>query len=223
MDPSLQTEAVIGAGRGALIGSMFGAGWLGWGLGEAKVFDGIVGPAFGLMALFLWACSINTIRKGRLLRKKYPPVSASARQAVRRSFLLVVLMEVLTVVFVWILANRIRRPDLGADWCAMVVGLHVLPLARTFRAPTLGVFGVLITLWCVLCWALFRSNVLTTSAALGTGILLWATSVSALFAPANSRTPCHNLGPPIPEPSPDSSNVKDGRWRVWSGQPVTQA
>ena len=44
MDPSLQTEAVIGAGRGALIGSMFGAGWLGWGLGEAKVFDGIVGP-----------------------------------------------------------------------------------------------------------------------------------------------------------------------------------
>jgi hypothetical protein len=27
MDPSLQAEAVIGAGRSALIGAMFGAGW----------------------------------------------------------------------------------------------------------------------------------------------------------------------------------------------------
>lgn len=180
-DPSLQAEAATGGGRGALVVSMFGAGWLGWGLGEAGVFNGVVGPAFGFIALFLLACSIYTIRRGRLLGKQYPPVPASRRRAVQRSFLLVVIIEVLAIASVFILSDRIHRPDLGADWCAMVVGLHFVPLARTFRAPVLGVFGILITLWSILCWVLFRSNALVITTTLGTGILLWATAVSALL------------------------------------------
>jgi hypothetical protein len=160
---------------------MFGAGWLGSGLGEARAFSVVVGPAFGFAALLLCAWSMYTIRTGQMLRKNYPPLSASGRWFVRRSFLLVVLIEVLAILFIWKLADRIHRPELGADWCAIVVGLHFLPLARIFRAPILGVFGVLITLWCLLCWALFRSNALTISASLGTGILLWATAVSSLL------------------------------------------
>lgn len=49
MDRSFQVEAVIGAGRGALIVGMFGAGWLGWGLGEARAFSGFVGPRLALL------------------------------------------------------------------------------------------------------------------------------------------------------------------------------
>ncbi len=75
MDSSSQAEDVIGAGRGALICAMFGAGWLGWGLGNAKAFNGIVAPAFGFTALFLLAYSIYFIRKGRLLRKRSPAVA----------------------------------------------------------------------------------------------------------------------------------------------------
>jgi len=180
-DPSFQAEAVVGAGRGALIVAMFGAGLLGWGLGLARAFNGVVGTAFAFMALFLWAWSIDTIRKGRLLRKQFPPVSASMRRAIRRSFLLVVLIEVVVLAFVFILSNHIHRPDLGADWAAMVVGLHYLPLAKIFRAPILGILGALVTLWSLLCWALFRSNTLVISVALGTGILLWLASASALL------------------------------------------
>ena len=32
MNSSFQAEAVIGAGRGALVAARFGAGWLGWAL-----------------------------------------------------------------------------------------------------------------------------------------------------------------------------------------------
>ena len=116
---SFQAEGVIGTGRGALIVGMFGAGWFGWGLGEAKAFNGFVGPVFGFIELFLLACSIYVIRKGSLLRKQYPPVPASTRRAIRKSFLLVVLIEVLALVLVSILAYRIRRPDLrptGLRW-----------------------------------------------------------------------------------------------------------
>lgn len=80
-----------------------------------------------------------------------------------------------------IVANRLHRLDLATDWCAIVVGLHFLPLAKIFRARHLGIIGILMTLWCVLCWSLFRSNALVISVTVGTGILLWAASASALF------------------------------------------
>jgi hypothetical protein len=181
MDSSSQAEAVIGAGRGALIGAMFGAGWLGWGLGNAKAFNGFTAPTFGFTALFLFACSIYFIRKGRLLRKKCTAVIDSARQTVRKWFLFIVLMEALAIALVSILANRLHRADLATNWCAMIVGLHFLPLARIFRAPHLIVRGILITVWCVLCWAFFRSNALVISTSLGTGILLWGSCVTSLF------------------------------------------
>jgi hypothetical protein len=181
MNPSFQAEAVIGAGRGALMVAMFGAGWLGWGLGDARAFNGFIGPTFGFMALFLLACSIYVIQKGRRLRQKYPAVGASTRQPILKWFLLVVLMEVLAISLVSILANRLHRANLAADWCAMIVGLHFLPLAKIFRAPNLSVLGILIMLWCALCWALFRSNTIGISASIGTGILLWGICVSALF------------------------------------------
>jgi hypothetical protein len=181
MDPSFQAEALISAGRGALIVAMFGAGWFGWGLGDAKTFNGFIGPTFGFRALFLLGCSIYVIQKGRLLRKKYPAVGASPRQTILNWFLLVVLMEILAISLVSILANRLHRADLATDWCALIVGLHFLPLAKIFRAHNLSVLGILMMLWCALCWAVFRSNTIAISASLGTGILLWGTCVSALF------------------------------------------
>ena len=180
-DPSLQAEAVVGAGRGTLIISMFGTGLLGWGLSAIRVFNGAVGTAFGLAAVSFWALSMYTIRRGRILRKQYPPVPISTRRAVRKSFLLVVLIEVIALALVFVFSNQIHRFDLGVDWAAILVGLHYLPLAKTFRAPVLAVLGTLITLWSLFCWAVFRSDALLISVVLGTGILLWMASIAALL------------------------------------------
>jgi hypothetical protein len=130
------------------------------GLGKAHAFIGLVGPVFLAVAIFLCIGSINTIRNGRRLRRHYPPIPASARRAMLKLFLLVVLLEVVAIAFVGVVAWRLHRPDLGTDWAAMVVGLHFLPLARAFRSPLLNIIGILTTLWCVLCWTLFRSDAL---------------------------------------------------------------
>ena len=98
MDSSFQAEGLLGAGRGALITAMFGAGWLGWGLGSARAFNGFIAPTFGFTALFLLFCSIYFIRKGRLLRRHSPAVCASTRQTNLKWFLLVVLMEAFAIV-----------------------------------------------------------------------------------------------------------------------------
>lgn len=181
MDASSQAHAVLGAGRGALVEAIFGAGWLGWGLGEAKAFNGFTGPAFGCTTLLLLACSVYVLRRGRLLRKEYPGVGASTHRATVKWYLLVVLTEILGILLVMGLANRLHRAGLGTDWCAMVVGLHFLPLAQVFRAPHLGILGILMTLYCALCGVLFRSNALVIAASLGTGILLWGSCVFVLF------------------------------------------
>ena len=191
MDSSSQAEAVIGAGRSALIGAMFGAGWLGWGLGSAKAFNGFTAPTFGFMALLLMAGSIYFIRCGRLLRVKSTAGVDSARQTDRRRFLFIVLIEALAIALASILANRLHRADLATNWCAMIVGLHFLPLARIFRAPHLVVRGISITVWCVFCWAYFRSNALVISTSLGTGALLWGSCVlSWVRAWKIAQSPC---------------------------------
>lgn len=181
MSPSSPADAIIGTSRGALISAMFGAGWLGWGLGIAREFNGFVAPLFGCTSLFLFACSIYFIRKGRRLRRERPAAGASTRPSIRNWFLLVTLVEFLAIAFVAILANRLHRADLAADWCAMIVGLHFLPLAKIFRAPRYGVLGILMILWCVLSWMVFQSSSITISASLGTGILLWGSCAASLF------------------------------------------
>jgi hypothetical protein len=190
MDSSSQAEAVIGAGRSALIGAIFGAGWLGWGLGRAKAFIGFTAPTFGFVALLLITGSIYFIHNGRQFRKKCTAVIDSARQTVRKWFLFTLVIEALAIALVSILAYRLHRADLATNWCAMIVGLHFLPLARIFRAPHLIVRGILITVWCVLCWAFFRSDALVISSSLGTGIRFGVPASFHGFEPGKSRNRC---------------------------------
>ena len=87
-------------------------------------------------------------------------------------------MEFLAIAFVAIMANRLHRADLATDWCAMIVGLRFLPLAKVFRVPR---YGILIILWCALSWALFQPSAITISASTGTEILLWVSCAAPLF------------------------------------------
>ena len=179
-DLSFQAEAVLGAGRVALIESFAGAFWISWALIQAEGFVGFVGPLFGCVALLLFVGSILTIRKGRQLRKQYPPVAPPTRREMWRSFAIVVSIEIVAVILALSVSSRLHRPDLFADWFALIVGLHFLPLVKTFRAPILGLFGALIALWSVLCLVLFRGNSLLVWVAAGTGMLLWLMSIKAL-------------------------------------------
>ena len=181
MDTSVQAEDVIRAGRGGLMLAMLGAGWLGWGLGSANAFNVFVGPAFGFTALFLLVFSFYFLRKGRQLRKSNPEIRIAARQISWKWFSFVVLLEAIAIVLASTLANRLLRADLAMDWCALIAGLHFLPLARVLRAPSLSVLGILMTLWCIFCWVVFHSTTIAISTALGTGILLWGTSAYSLL------------------------------------------
>src|SRR5579872_2836495 len=190
MDKSAQAEFVAGAARGALVTALAGAGWLGWGLGVAQAYNAVVGSIFGAVALFLWIWSVYTIRTGRALRRRFPAPSLSAFKFPTRPFTLVVLTEAFAILVVLLAAARVHRTDLAALGCALVIGAHYLPLAKIFHAPILAVLGVLITLWCVLSAALFRSSPLVVAVSIGTGSLLWAASIATLL---RARSIAHSL------------------------------
>jgi hypothetical protein len=181
VEKSVQAEIVAGAGRGALVTALAGAGWLGWGLGVAQAYNAVVGSIFGAVALFLWIWSVYAIRTGRALRRLFPAPSVAASRFPTRPFTLVVLIEAFAIIVVVIAADRFHRTDLATLGCALVIGVHYLPLAKIFHAPILAVLGVLITLWCVLSGALFRLNPLLIAVSIGMGILLWAASIATLL------------------------------------------
>jgi len=172
-------HSLLGAARGAVVMAMFGAGWLGVGLGAAGAFNEATGPLFGFAEMALLGCSIELVRSGRAMGKKFP-LPLEERRPVLRAFLVLLAVEVGAILLASILAKRLGRPDLVADWCALVVGLHFFPLARIFRTPQLAVLGALLTLWSVFCWALFHGNTLTIAVSVGTGALFGIRCVAAL-------------------------------------------
>lgn len=80
-----------------------------------------------------------------------------------------------------ILARR-RRGDLIPAWVALVVGVHLVPLAWLLQYPLLGVVAALVILVVVLAVPLARSRSLPVSAVtgLGCGCVLLAAALWSL-------------------------------------------
>jgi hypothetical protein len=181
VDLSFQAQLVLRSGFGALIGGMFGMGWLGWGLGTAHAFTPTVIILFDVFGILLLGYSIYFIRKGRSLGRNYPASSNTLTERMSKRFIVVVVLEFAAIAILGAIAYASHRPDLAPVLAATVVGLHFLPLGRIFRQSRYYFWGTAITLWCVVCTILFRSNSLVAWNNIGTGVLLWANCAHGLL------------------------------------------
>ena len=177
MDRFVRAQVVFGLGRGGLIGTLFGAGWLSWGLSAAHEFTLPLGVLVWTCESFLVACAVYFISGGRSLRQKYPALGQSKARKMDWQFSIIVIVGFVGIGFVVFFSSALHRSELAADWIAIVVGLHFLPLGKLFHNPVYFATGIAILVWCFLCRILFRANALTAWAATGTGIVLWAASV----------------------------------------------
>jgi Family of unknown function (DUF7010) len=180
MEPSLAAETVLGSARGALFVAMFAGVWFYWGLLLVNALTMPRGVAIGVVEILLLGAAAHLIRKGRALRKQFPPSSETTRGSASKWFWIVVIAEVALILIAVNIAANLHHPELIPALIAIVVGLHFLPLAKVFHAPSMAYIGSAIVLWCVVCWILFRGNALGAAAALGTGALLWIACISGL-------------------------------------------
>lgn len=187
MDASEQAEAILGRGRGAMVSTFFGAIWLGLGLAAAGRFSFWIIIAFSACCLALFAGALSLMRLGRRRRSKNPG-RPERNAAIGRQFMWVLIAEVAAFVAIGWGCSALKRFDLIALGVAAVVGLHFFPLARIFRAPQYYVTGSAIVIWCVVSWVLFRAYRMDTSAAIGTGAILWLAGAYGLISARARRS-----------------------------------
>ena len=163
---------------GAVFMTAFGLAWLPWGIRLLKLPGRM---SLGLyIAVIVVAASRFAVEAPRLSE----PSTAAAQihwRALRSRFLLINALQYTAIAMAVRVCLRLRRRGLLAPAISLIVGVHFIPLAGLFGfAPYYAVaaamillnFGALI---------LLASPARETTCALGTGCILWLSSVFALL------------------------------------------
>ena len=173
-------EAARATGRcyGALFFSIFGALWL-----------SLADYAFAhLRAFVIGAIAAGTagfvVSAVRLLRRAGRAGEGAYAEAERkRNDTLFYSINAVQGVLIFVVLSTLPRmgyQDLAVAVAAMIVGLHFLVMPPLYRSRANLVTGWAMTLWAIGCALLLHGDRMIGWVALGSGLLLWASAVSAL-------------------------------------------
>ena len=171
---------------GSAVGQMFFAGFgTLWMTAWCLHLHGWDWPMLGLIlmagsTLFLWAwCDYRAFRP-----YVDPKAEPAAQKARARAFRWINAVQWLAVVVANIVLNAVGRPGWTAPAVILIVGLHLLPLARLFRAPRHYVTGLALIVVALAypCMAGADSNY--PAGEFATGAILW---ISVLYAFLSGR------------------------------------
>ncbi len=190
VDPSQPVASAIGLSMAAIIMTIFGFIWLGWGLSVSKAFTDFSAnrlfPAarwitFYLLFLALLGISVQALRRANARWKALAFQPDDLRSRFNKPFRVITFFEGTGCVVVVLLAVVFHRLDLLAVGISLVVGLHFLPLGRLFQFSAYYVAGVAIILCDLVSVAVLRAEAITLAAGIATGLVLWITAVYALL------------------------------------------
>ncbi len=172
-------EAVIGRVTGALFFVGFGSAWVFFGLKGLRL---ATPPSLEILALA--AVAILTVcawlqRRARSLPSGFTPPEAEERM--KRMFTAVNIIQWVSVVTAVAILNVLHRPDYIAPAVAVIVGLHLLPLAQSFHYRQHYVTGALLVLWALTCMAVVQGERLSGICSLGTGVVLFVSAISTVL------------------------------------------
>lgn len=193
-DPSQPAKSAFGLGMAALIMTIFGFVWLGWGFSVSRPFtdfsSGSLFPAtrwlsFYAVFLGLLGFSIQNLRRDKKRMKTLSVSPNHFRSGFAKPFKVISFFEGTGCGIVVLLTVVYHRLDLLAAGISLVVGLHFLPLARLFRFPSYYVAGLLIIVCDLLSLVLLRGESITLAVGVATGAVLWITAIYALLRPAS--------------------------------------
>jgi hypothetical protein len=190
VDRSQPAASAIGLSMAAVIMTIFGFVWLGWGFSVSKAFTDFSAnrllPAarwitFYVLFLALLGISIQALRRANALWKVFAVPSDVLRLRFNKPFRVITFFEGTGCIVVVFLAVVFHRFDLLAAGISLVVGVHFLPLAWRFQFSAYYVAGVAIVLCDLVSVAILRAEAITFAAGIATGIVLWATAMYALL------------------------------------------
>jgi len=174
MQTKLTADWVRGTAIGAMIATGFGMGWLFWSL--AEMHRAGAGSAIGveLGAVALLAPAIYIARQA----KRWPRMARDP--AMMRGFAWINAFQWTAILAALLGLSRLHLYAYDASAITAIVGLHYLPLARLFRFPMHYATGAVLVCWSGISILLFSQNAVLSAAAMGTGVILWASAVAML-------------------------------------------
>jgi signal transduction histidine kinase len=165
---------------GSAVGQMFFAGFgTLWMTGWCLQTHGVDWPMLGLIVLaggtlFLWAmCDFRAFRPHVDMNAE-----PEARKARQRVFRWVNLMQWLAVFAVSFILSALGHPEWSTPAVVLIVGLHLIPLARIFHAPRHYVTGIALIVVALAYPWMNGGGPNYPSGEFATGAILW---ISALY------------------------------------------
>ena len=161
----------------ATVFGFFASAWFGWAQDEPP-------PAW--RRWLIWGsilAMLTAVAGGVLTWRRWTDPTAFDDDTSRTFGIIVGIEFALAGLGAALLARR-QRDDLIPAWVALVVGVHLIPLAWLLQYPLVGVVAVLVTLVALLAVPLARARSLPVSAVTGVGAG-WVLLVAALWALAD--------------------------------------
>ena len=163
----------------AAVFGFFASAWFGWAQDQPP-------PAWRRWLVVGSVLSLLTAVTGGVLTWRHWTDPTAFDAGTSRTFGIVVGVEVALAALGAALLARRRRGDLIPAWVALVVGVHLVPLAWLLQYPLLGLVAALVILVAVLAVPLSRSRSVAVSAVtgLGCGCVLLASALWSLASAA---------------------------------------
>jgi hypothetical protein len=179
MKTQLTANQVSGRATGALIFTGFGALWLVAGFFCREDLTVQAGAGIALVTTGLALAAWNLIRRARLLeRVPEDPATMRAFHWVNGGQWVVAF--VVELVLAWL-----HLSAYGITAIAVIVGLHLFPLARIFRYPLHYVTGTAMVVWATV-MAITQQEHLQSMTAWGTGAILWISAAGTIMVALNA-------------------------------------
>ncbi len=183
-------EQVRSRATGALFFLGFGSFWVFTGLVQTHQSSRTGFTLLGLVSGLLLVLTIRLMRRARNLPSAGEDPELRARA--RRMFNAVNIIQWVSIGTALVILNLLRLPAYIVPAIAIIVGLHLFPLAAAFRYRAHYATGTLLLLWPAGCLAMLPRDQVSGVCALGVGAILLGSAALTLlrsFAGARSVLP----------------------------------
>lgn len=182
---SVKTAAAIsGRAIGTLFFAGFGSLWLGTGLAAAHRLNIMSGAGVVIVFALLVIPAVRLL--GRVAKASKTGINAEQERQVKRTFTLVNTIQWIAITAVVILLSVFRLGEFIVPAIAIIVGLHLFPLARVFRYSAHYVTGTLLIVWSVGTVVTLHKRAIPSIGALGTGAILLLSAAYTLAIAARA-------------------------------------
>ncbi|SEB88008.1 hypothetical protein [Terriglobus roseus] len=180
--PSIRSIVTAEQARGRTVGALFLLGfgelWLLLGLGAVAGSHRAAQVLVAAAGVASLALSLVLLQRGKLLPAAAPDAEAEERS--RRMFRAVNIIQWVSVATAATILGILHLSEYVVTAIAIIVGLHLFPLASTFRNRQHYVTGTLLILWPLACLATLSRAQVSGITALGAGAVLLLSAVSTL-------------------------------------------